>query len=231
MRCSLTLKCYLDIVSDKATPPHPHPTPHSMVIFLSDIWLNQISYIWYNSWYCESRQTSKYRKETENSPYVSVQHGAGVERGKSATVGGLLGGVQLERLGRTAWNRWRKIRKTFMLWPPNTANWKFAQWPESLTQILYMTEDPQVIHLKTKNDSIMWGWRHMEAEMASMAQFQLAALIHRSSRAHQSCFIKTQNNNMMRRTRSVHRALREQKLLSSVYKHQISTIRFQFTPT
>lgn len=38
-------------------------------------------------------------------PHVSVQHGAGVERGKSATVGGLLGGVQLERLGGTAWKR------------------------------------------------------------------------------------------------------------------------------
>lgn len=32
----------------------------------------------------------------KNSPHVSVQHGAGVERGESATVGGLLGGVQLE---------------------------------------------------------------------------------------------------------------------------------------
>lgn len=61
----------------------------------------------------------------------------------------------------------------------------------------------------------------METEMASMAQFQLAALIHRSSRAHQSCFIKTQNNNTMRRKHSVHHALREQqKLLSSIYKYQ-----------
>lgn len=45
------------------------------------------------------------KTQTENSPHVSVQHGAGVERGKSATVGGLLGGVQLERLGGTAWER------------------------------------------------------------------------------------------------------------------------------
>lgn len=41
-----------------------------------------------------------------NSPHVSVQHAAGVKWGESATVGGLLGGVQLERLGGTAWKTW-----------------------------------------------------------------------------------------------------------------------------
>lgn len=40
--------------------------------------------------------------ETVNPPHVSVQHGAGVEGRKSATVGGLLWGVQLERLRGTA---------------------------------------------------------------------------------------------------------------------------------
>lgn len=58
----------------------------------------------------------------------------------------------------------------------------------------------------------------MKPELASMAQFQLAALIHRSSPMHQSCFIKVQNNNTMKGERPVnHALLQRQKLLPSIY--------------
>lgn len=53
--------------------------------------------------HCGPNMSSSRSSKMSNSPHISVQHGAGVKGGESAAVGGLLRGVQLERLGGTAW--------------------------------------------------------------------------------------------------------------------------------
>lgn len=84
----------------------------------------------------------------------------------------------------------------------------------------------------TKDGWIAWRWGHMQPKLASMSQFQLAALILGSSPIHQSCFTEAQNNNTMRREPPVNNAATA-TLLPSIYKCQTQTdgpILTQFTP-
>lgn len=59
--------------------------------------------------------------------------------------------------------------------------------------------------------------------VASMAQFQLAALIHRSISVHQFCFIKTQNSIVAGRQQPVNYTLLQLHRTAATHKYQTAT--------